>query len=1287
MFEEQLTGLLASYLGQILDIQQDQLNVNVWTAWKTGLTLEDVPLRQGVALIPLPGLTLVGGKIGCVQISVPWRSLMLKSTPMVISLKDVEIVLGMEDDVSGDAARERYIMEKRALLAAQQLKHVAQASLDAAGAKEASTRGSSMLYSFIKHALSLVLGRLSITINNVSIRLIDVASQEDILRFNMDSMETIEKALMFHFQDTKTYMISSRNQSIVDVADGILRHGVSKNFRFSGVQLSMFKSDDYLMDTDFNVKLFYDITSSPSQLLLTMEFETFHSCVDMDAVDKLLEAAEYAEWTSIKRRVAHLKPVSTFDPKSMWTFAVNSVLLDIYGPLKFSVWKPERERVHDRRRYTLLYRKKIEKEAERDRGTLASSSASSMRMTASGDCEETRTPDEIQQHRLLSAIGEKQLSILEETMSISDILACRSAAKTSLMRTSISSPNFEILDVDKNVHNGSPTESCWMKIPTLADMEELFKAVDFTPDSETDAISAGFDIQILSMIRMPLVECRVCSLSNALDVSMTVGDIACGLVNKLDGNMYAMGSIQWFSLTTPRSSRIEPKASSSFASSNRGDPCLDVHYNGEENILQVNMLSGLCAQIVLDDIESAIQSIRVPSCDSYSLHWMQSAIEMEKYAYCLETMERLQKVGNFLNIDMAMGPAVISIGDFELNMKSLKVRSSKESNNLQDLRHTYELMRSLLSSIEARESAKFVEVVRESVSVLKERLIYKDVEITISDACITHNNSNVLHPLEIILAMKMNRLFGDFSNPQLMLDFSLGAIMLDVHNSALVSLMEARSNIQAPKKMPSDKRIDEATSICIAWPRLQVRWLDSDLVDQLSIISGNGRLGVQASSMQIKRNISASIDDFQFMYGKEMESVRIPILGQNIPYFARTFCLDRIVLNVVQLPCSTKLHMNSSGISLTGDEKDPSNFIKSSNLSSISSIEVTFADKLGDGISAEISVCNIDIGHGTVFRSFIASQVFTTAQEHPQMERTKKIAVKFNGQNLRCSFVDDKNYSDLTLPMQYQDFSTVHPTIARINLSKISMESEMAERVSLKHLMVESLSMYCGLVGDEGDSLYPIFQMPQITCDLNSGKILLQCPRIEFSLHPYQMMLLKGISQLIKFEGIRLKEFYGKNIQNSEELIARHEVVPSLEFDPISIRVDEMRLGILAPLPSAGALCLESHAVMIDIQPGTIKTEWDSLEIRFYQNETTDSDSLSDGSSVHISVPVTNDSPEDLISEHSRRGSSLFFDATSVASKSFSDSSFVSKYYSVNGEDVLPIDDAGMYSLCVFLVS
>lgn len=1238
MFEEQLASLLASYLGQVLDIQQDQLHVNIWTAWKTGLTLEDVPLRQGVSLGPLSGgVTLVGGKIGAVQISVPWGSLMrLKSSPLLVSLKDVEIVLGFEEDVAGVAAKERYMVEKRNILAAQQLKHVAEASLD-------TTR---MMYSFIKHALSMVLGRLKIVVENVSVRVVDVASRENVVRFHMDGMETVDEALMFHLHDKNMYRIAERGESIVDVADGVLRHGASKNVRFSGVQISLYDSDDHLLDTDFNVKLLYDITSSQSQVLLTMECEKWCSSVDMDHIGRLMHVVERAEWSTVRRYVAHIRPdtkvSSTFDAKQMWRFAVNSVLLEVYGPLKFSVWKPEKERLHDRRRYVLLYRKKIER--ERDQSALGEEVGS-----------------QTQEQGLLSATGEAQLSLLEETMSVSDILACRSAAKTSLMR----SRSYEILDVKNN--DGVGTESCWVKIPTLADMEELFQTFDFTPDNTEDAPSRSFDIQFLSMMRIPRFECRVHSALHALDASMVCVNVAGGHVSNLDGNTHVMGSMQEFSLSTSRGSFMEPNVLNL--------PCAEFHYNGGKCALHVQIPTGLSSRVVLADIQSLIQSLPVPSADAYALHWMHSAIEMEKFAYYMETMERLEQVGNFLNLDMVLGPVEIVLGDFEIALESLGIQSTTESDNFQELRRIYSLMKSFSSSVgSAQRSVELSRTLPECIHILEDQLIYKNMDVSISNFRVTHAGHPILHSLNGTSEVKMNRLFGDFSHPQMMLDFASGPILVDMYDAALASFMEVQSTFMSFQNACTDNpSVDETTRVCMSWPQLQLRWLDGVFESQSSILSGDGRITMQSTSLKKSTEIFASVNHIEILHANGMKNIDIPMAGFSMfPYVARMISVDSIILDAVQMPCSQKVHMKCLGLSLIGDKNDSSNFIRCQVPDNVSSIEASYVESQA-GSSIDIAVANMDIGHGTVLRSSLVSQALSNTDDIQEVGGTRSMTVKFVGQNLRCSFVHDIMFNAIAgLPVQYQEFSKVHSTIATIDLGKGCSAFQIGEKMSLTSFELEKLSIYCGFLGEHGASMSAIFQVPNVIGDLNDLSISLDCPTIRFGIHPHQVLLLKGVSDLIKYETTCLAEFYGICPERTSPPSNDTVDLSSIQFNPILLKIGALRLGIFGALPAAGAMCLQCCSMMIYVQPGLMEGSWNSLGLLIYpdqENVEIESGSLSDSSSVYNTTDIVNG--HQVISPGlSTKAPSVFLDAISVASRGLSESSFVSQYYSAGGDSV-----------------
>lgn len=125
--------------------------------------------------------------------------------------------------------------------------------------------------------------------------------------------------------------------------------------------------------------------------------------------------------------------------------------------------------------------------------------------------------------------------------------------------------------------------------------------------------------------------------------------------------------------------------------------------------------------------------------------------------------------------------------------------------------------------------------------------------------------------------------------------------------------------------------------------------------------------------------------------------------------------------------------MNIEGLSLIGDEKDCSNFIRRRKVNEASSIAVGYVETQDEGISLDVSVSNIDMGHGTVIRSSIVSHIFSPNEDASQeMDVPKRMAVNVVCNDLRCSFVHDCQYDLIRgLPVQYQEFSKVHSTIDR----------------------------------------------------------------------------------------------------------------------------------------------------------------------------------------------------------------------------------------------------------------
>jgi hypothetical protein len=202
-----LHDALANSLGRILDISREQLNVSLWSgecgtrqtwaavlpppcaccrlahashspsacaAWRTGLTLEDVALRRDAfEHLQLP-FTLRSGRIGRIQVQVPWATLRSLRSPVVVELDDVHltVVLRRDEELEEGPAGERAWLAKQAELAAAELAALAAASDggggDAAAATTAGRQGG-VLESLMRHVVSTLVNRLQLTVTNVHI--------------------------------------------------------------------------------------------------------------------------------------------------------------------------------------------------------------------------------------------------------------------------------------------------------------------------------------------------------------------------------------------------------------------------------------------------------------------------------------------------------------------------------------------------------------------------------------------------------------------------------------------------------------------------------------------------------------------------------------------------------------------------------------------------------------------------------------------------------------------------------------------------------------------------------------------------------------------------------------------------------------------------------------------------------------------------------------------------------------------------------------------------------------
>jgi len=331
----------------------------------------------------------------------------------------------------------------------------------------------------------------------------------------------------------------------------------------------------------------------------------------------------------------------------------------------------------------------------------------------------------------------------------------------------------------------------------------------------------------------------------------------------------------------------------------------------------------------------------------------------------------------------------------------------------------------------------------------------------------------------------------------------------------------------------------------------------------------------------------------------------------------------------------------------------------------------------GERTNLDINLANIEIGQGTLMRAYIIPKMFSTniPESDPyQQDRYLFISINMCIQNLKFVFMHDKLHGGQTgLPVQYQDFSDIHPTIASVGLSKLDFACDISDTPSIKMLALTNLIADCGMLSSAkiGASLVPILSIPQIQCESRESDVLLHVNVVDLVIRPYQMMLLKGILDLIHFDQMQLMDFYGipNDVINTKDQ-APHER-KDFDFTPLSLSLDKLNVTLVGPTQMSGGLYLYGQALTLDATPKSLQTSWEILDLYFVKS----SHDVGDYDGACRSCSYTLSSGSECASCSSPGmsngdSSSQFFDAASVGSKAASDNSYISCYYSIQEEDI-----------------
>lgn len=846
----------------------------------------------------------------------------------MVSLKDVHLNLGVmgEEDLSSEASEKRYMAVKKAILASQQLQAVAKevGSEEGGTGGDDKSKGGSMFVSFLKHVLSLLLGRLQVYIESVKVTLTD--SQRNILgEFLVENMSTVEQVDDFGLDKRMYVLPGSGGNSVLDFADELLRMGSWKNMQLKGIHCVWHHNapDEkgvVMLESDFDLRMCYHIRSSPSQVLTTVEFKKLEMSISSSAIRSIFNLLENLEWLTVRLKYAHLKP-ARFCPRLMWRFALDGVLLDLKGPLKASRWKSYRESLHSRRKYILLYRKKL----ERDSGQLIVQKPYQGTITSQkGDL----SGDELDRS-ILSEVGEKQLKILEYMLPISDILACREAAKQSLLsshakqlsnRTLSSNNVFEAYELLDNPGSKSEKKSSWVKIPTLADLEDLFDAVDFDPDQSVNW--HGSSLTVLAMVHVPQiilnlrVECDQVEDYEANFYNTTVGFAS--LVNTK-----AVGSFRLKGCRVLNGGR-------SLLDNQRGPGMLvETGFSGTSNSLDISL-----GEIEMDCIplDILVLSSFIPalSSDSYWIEMMASAYKIGRKGYATTLASRLHRMRSSYNLNLSTERFQVAFGELCLVCRGVSCETKTRPETLQREQSIY----SVLSALNHKSSVQESFLVLDAIEMLEKTLLFNHLQTTISSVCLSCEGVVLLHSSEVIIDTKLNRLLGDCSQPAMKNRIDCSRISSRINQGTTQVLQDIVSKSMPPlgeTTSPSSEKIFAPTSIlCVNLPCFEIYLLDNHNQNAfLEIKTGEINFQMENSCQALSLNVKVENFSLAILEGCITPLRTCNIWNNEFPFIAKSLKSSSVDFKFSSecLRSPNYYAVRMTDIHLKGLESEPGNFI------------------------------------------------------------------------------------------------------------------------------------------------------------------------------------------------------------------------------------------------------------------------------------------------------------------------------------------------------------------------
>ena len=513
--------------------------LSVFTAFKSGFTLENVAIRpNALDHLDLP-IKLQSGSIGSLHVQIPWTP---GQNPVRVDLNNICLCFQLlnEDDLSPEKSSYRAWAAKNAHIATYEMQTLE--SLNywitkegiVSDTSDTSDKPKGVFGSLFKRLIALVLQKLEIRICDIQISFEDpwygtkFCSTIDTIQTSELKEATNAKKIESEFshQDHIGKLIRLKDWICYWEPPAVSAPMEGDTFDVGQVQIirNLTNPNAKFKFLEINSILFYIKTSLSQNTFKSFALEVVSEGPDIELsikqsqLEDLARFQDHFDWLYTKSRYAHLRPSFFIETKldkskklcekhtwrDMWRFAINAVILDIKGK-NSTPWMTAKQLSHARQKYALLYRKKLHLESENARDVenkilehgSTKKPSKPVPSIDGADKHIKQSSESISSQRTkiensLSPVGQQQLHALEMQLPLNDIISCRIAVRQSFENLSRTSDkridNFGFLR--RNISWGITKTAAFLGVasewnednisslqPTSADIKEMLQAV------------------------------------------------------------------------------------------------------------------------------------------------------------------------------------------------------------------------------------------------------------------------------------------------------------------------------------------------------------------------------------------------------------------------------------------------------------------------------------------------------------------------------------------------------------------------------------------------------------------------------------------------------------------------------------------------------------------------------------------------------------------------------------------------------------------------------------------